>query len=167
MVAPLERGTICPGGADCVLGPGIALGVHVERRGADGLGLIAGYDFFMVDGDGVFELGALQVLRGGVRYVIDDAWRVHPFVDATFGVLAFGDTTRIATMGGMLTAGGGAEFELSESVAFVTALQAWFLATGPFVTVDGVTRSADFGVNAVLQIAIGVSIQVGPTVAPP
>jgi hypothetical protein len=166
-VAPIERSTICPVGHDCVIGVGVGVGVQVEWRSADRVGLVAGYDFWLLDGNGVYELGALHASRVGLRYVVDDATRVHPFIDAAVGLLAFGDAANVATLGGLVTAGAGAEIELTESVAFVAALESWFFATGSFVTPDGAWRSSGFGVNAALQITVGIAIQVGPMVAAP
>ncbi|AKF08599.1 hypothetical protein [Sandaracinus amylolyticus] len=163
--APIERSTICPPAAGCVLGLGVGVGVQIERRTADRVGLWAGYDFWLLDSNAVFELAALHAIRGGVRYVFDDSTMVHPFVDAGIGLMAFGDTASVATAGGLITAGGGAELELSESVVFVTALETWLFATAPFETPDAVERSSDFGVNVALQITIGISVLVGPAVA--
>lgn len=166
--APLARDTICPGAApQCVFGLGIGLGAQVEWRTADRLGLIAGYDFWMIDGGGVYEIGLFHALRGGLRYTLDDSMVVHPFLDVAIGVLAFGDTSTIATAGGLVTAGGGAEIELSESVMFVTSAEAWLFATAPFETRDGFVRAADFGVNVALQLTVGITVLVGPPVAAP
>lgn len=162
--APLERSTICPSGGACVLGLGIGVGAQIERRTADRVGLFAGYDFWLLDSNGVFELGALHAVRGGIRYVIDESSLVHPFVDAAIGFVAFGDTANVATVGGVVTAGGGVELELSESVAFVASAETWLFATAPFETRDAIARAGDFGVNVALQVAIGISVVVGPSV---
>lgn len=162
---PLERGAICPAAAGCVLGAGVVAGVRIERRSSDRVGLFAGYDFWLLDSDGVFELGALHAVRAGIRYVLDDSMLVHPFIEGAIGFLAFGDTANVVTLGGLVSAGAGAELELSESVAFVTSLEAWFLSTGPFTTREGATRADPFGVNIALQITIGVSVLVGPSAA--
>lgn len=161
--APLERSAICPAGAGCVLGAGVGVGAQIERRAADGVGLFAGYDFWLLDSGGVYEIGALHALRGGVRWVIDAATLVHPFVQGSIGFLAFGDTADAAALGGLITAGAGVEIELTESVAFVSALDAWVLSTGPFRAHDGVLRSDPFGVNVALQITVGVAVLVGPS----
>jgi hypothetical protein len=158
---PLERGSICPSGAACALGLGVGMGVLVERRTADRVGLFAGYDFWLVDGGAVFELGTLHALRVGLRYVLDDALAVHPFVAGAVGALAFGSTASVATAGGLLTLGGGVEVELSESVAFIGAAEAWFFSTAPFTTRDRVDRADGFGVNVVLQVTVGISVLVG------
>ncbi len=162
---PLERSAICPAGAGCVLGAGVVAGVRIERRSSDRVGLFAGYDFWLLDSDGVFELGALHAVRAGIRYVLDDSMMVHPFIEAAIGFLAFGDTANVVTLGGLVSAGGGAELELSESVAFVASLEAWLLSTGPFQTREGAIRADPFGVNIALQITIGVSVLVGPSAA--
>lgn len=162
---PLEQAAICPSSFDCVLGLGIGVGAQIERRTADRIGLFAGYDFWLVDSRGVFELGSLHAARGGLRYTIDDSLIVHPFVDASFGLIAFGDTGSIVAIGGVVTAGGGAEIELSSSIAFVTAFEAWFFATGPFTTRDGAVRANHFGVNVAIHLTIGVSVLIGSVTA--
>lgn len=164
---PILRDTICPPGHDCVLGLGLGIGAQIEWRSSDRIALFGGYDFWMIDASGVYELGALHALRGGIRYVLDDSLVVHPFLDVALGVLAFGDTASVATGGGVVTLGGGAEIELSESVAFVTSAEAWLLAMGPFGTRDGAVRSAGFGVDVAVQLTLGVSVLVGPAVAAP
>lgn len=167
-LVPLARDTICPPSAlQCVLGAGLGVGAQLEWRTAERVGLFAGYDFFMLDSGGVYELGTLHALRGGVRYTLDDSLVVHPFLDLAVGLLLFGDTANVAAGGGVVTAGGGAEMELSESVLFVTSAEVWMFATGPFTTRDGATRSADFGVNVALQLTVGVAILIGPSVVPP
>jgi hypothetical protein len=156
--APIERSTICPAGSACVLGLGVGIGAQIERRAPDRIGLFAGYDFWLVDSNGVFELGALHALRGGIRYVLDDATMVHPFLDAAVGLLAFGDTANVATLGGLVTAGVGAELELSESVCLFAAAEVWLFATGPFTTGDRVMRATGFGVDIALQLTLGIEV---------
>lgn len=163
--APIERSAICPPAEGCVLGLGVGVGAQIERRTADRVGLFAAYDFWLLDANGVFELGALHAARGGIRYVIDDSWLVHPFIDAAIGFVVFGDTGNVATVGGVITAGGGAELELSEAVAFVAAAEAWVFATTPFETRDAITRADPFGVNVALQITLGIAVVVGPSSA--
>lgn len=166
--APLARDAICPGAApECVFGLGLGVGAQLEWRMADRVGLFAGYDFWMLDSAGVSEVGTLHAIRGGLRYTLDDSQVVHPFLDVAVGLLAFGDTASVATAGGVVTAGGGAEFELSESVVFMSSAEVWMFATGPFETRDGFVRSADFGVNVALQLTVGIAVLVGPPVASP
>lgn len=162
---PLENETICPSGAGCVLGLGMGLGVQVEWRSADRVGLFVGYDFLLLDSNSVFELAALHTVRAGVRYIIDDDSLIHPFIEGGVGGIVFGETTNVVAFGGLVSLGGGMEIELSESVAFVSSLQAWFLSTSPFRTREGALRSDPFGVNVALQVTLGVSIQTGSLVA--
>lgn len=163
--APIERSAICPAGVGCVLGLGVGLGVRIEQRSADRIGLFVAYDFWLIDGDAIFELATLHAVRAGVRYVIDDSTMVHPFIEGAIGVLAFGDTASVVALGGLVSAGGGVELELSEAVAFVSTFEAWFLSTAPFQTREGTTRSDPFGVNVALQLTVGVSVLVGPYAA--
>jgi hypothetical protein len=113
----------------------------------------------------VFELAALHAIRAGVRYVIDDDSLIHPFIEGAIGGIAFGETASVVALGGLVSLGAGMEIELSESVAFVSSLQAWFLSTGPFRTREGALRSDPFGVNIALQVTLGISVLTGSLAA--
>jgi hypothetical protein len=166
VAVPIERGTICPAGPECVFGLGVGFGVELEWRFADRVGLITGYDFLLLDSKNVFELGTLHAVRGGLRYTLDDTTMVHPFIDATIGGLAFGDTASVATAGLLVTAGGGAELEIDGVVAFFAGLEAWLFATGAFLTRDGVLRANGFGVNVAIQITLGIAVVIEPAIEP-
>jgi hypothetical protein len=167
VAAPFERSTICPPGADCVLGIGVGLGAQLEWRLPDRVGIFGAYDFWILDSAGVYEIGAAHALRGGVRYTFDDTALLHPFVDGSIGVLTFGETGLVATVGGLVAAGGGAELEISGSVSIVGAAELWLFSTAPFQTRDGALRAAGFGVTAVVQVTIGLAVALGPVTAPP
>ena len=97
---PLVTSGVCPPDADCVLGACFGFGAGTEIRDVLGVGFIASYDFWLIDSGTVFELGTLHALRGGVRYTIDDASRIHPFIEGSLLLVAFGDTSTIAAAGG-------------------------------------------------------------------
>jgi hypothetical protein len=158
-VLPLERNDICPGDALCVLGGGAVVGVEVERRWPFGLGVLVGYDAWFVESGGVFELGVVQVVRAGVKYVFGDDWLLHPAVQIGAGALIFGDTGQVSTVGGALDLGVSAELELTESVALTFGAQTWLFTTTPFTTSrDRTARSEGLGVNASIQLNVGLSI---------
>ncbi len=165
-IVPLVDVQICPPGAQCVLGPGVGLGASVELRFPDRFAIIGAYDFGLVDSDSVYEIGALHAVRGGFRYVIDDASRVHPYLDVLGGFIAFGDTSTVATAGGVVCGGVGLELELSESVAITGSASAWLLLMAPFTARDRVLRASPTGADLVLQITLGVSVAVGPLTEP-
>lgn len=158
-VIPLERSDICPGDSICVLGAGAAVGVEVERRWPVGLGVSLAYDAWFVDSGGVFELGAAQIVRAMVKYAFGQAWAVHPTVHLGGGALVFGDTLRISTVGGAVDLGVTLEIELTASVMLTFAAQGWVFTTSPFTTTrDRTSRSEGLGINATLQLNVGLAI---------
>lgn len=159
-VWPLERTDICPGDSLCVLGAGGTFGIEIERRWSIGLGISLAYDAWFVDSGGVFELGVVQIVRAGLRYVFGTEWLVHPAVHIGGGALVFGDTLLISTVGGAINGGASAELELTESVALTAAAQLWFFTTSPFTTGrDRTPRSGGAGLNLALQASVGLTIQ--------
>lgn len=160
-VLPLERQNLCPAGFGCILGAGFGAGALVERRAADGVGLLVGYAVWLVDTGGVYEVGAVHCLRLGVRWVIDQSSRVHPFLEVMGGGLLVTDPLQALTGGGLVSLGGGVEVELTETVGVSVALELWGLAVGPFHTRDGARRAADFGVNVLGQLRVGLTVVIG------
>ena len=53
---------------------------------------------------------------------------VHPYVGAGVGAMLFGDTLRVASVGGVLDVLAGVEFELTETLSLTTGVQ-WRLFT--------------------------------------
>ena len=162
---PVVTSGVCPPDADCVLGSGFGFGAGLEIRDAAGVGFITSYDFWLIDSGTVFELGTLHAIRGGVRYTIDDASRIHPFLEGSLLLLAFGDTSTIATAGGGLSVGVGAEVELTESVTILSNLGSWLFSLAPFETQGGIRRSADFSIEVAVQLSVGVALTAGPLLA--
>lgn len=161
---PLERSAMCPPEHDCVLNAGVGLGVRVTHRTPDGLGWTVGYDLGVLDSASLYEVALLHVVRGAVRYVLDESSRVQPWLAGGIGVLLFGDASSIATGGGLVSFGGGAHVELSEVVALVGGVEAWLLAAAPFRTRDGTLRGDPFGVNVVVQVTLGAMVRFGALV---
>lgn len=164
---PIERQNVCPPAAaiprvGCVLGAGFGVGGLVERRGADGVGLLVGYQVWLLDSGAVYEVGAVHTLRIGVRWVIDATARVHPFLEVLIGALLLTDPGEARTGGGLLSLGAGMEVELTETVAVTVGLDLWAFAVGTFrSTRDDVLRAADFGVNLVSQLRVGLGVLFG------
>lgn len=160
-IVPLFRETLCPGNHECVFNAGVGLGMGIERRWPDGWGFLARYDVWILDAGSLYEIGTMHSARVGARYVIDQATSVHPYVEVLAGFLAFGDTTTVAAAGGGVTAGAGAEIELSEALVLDIDAELWTLATGFFMTRDGARRSDGFGANLALQISVGLEVLLG------
>ncbi len=110
---PLDNRSLCPTGVGCVLQGGGGLGVSLERRWPTGFGAFGAYDAWFLDSDSVYELGVQQALHGGLRYTMPTETVFHPLFDLSVGVMAYGDTFRIATVGGLAEIFAGAEIELS------------------------------------------------------
>lgn len=160
-VVPVYVGGLCPGGHECVMNAGVGIGVTVEQRWPDRVGLLLSYDAWVVDSDSIFEIGLMHSFRIGIRYVLDASLNVHPFIEASAAFLAFGETSEVAACGGAITAGGGAEIEISDSIALLLDAELWTLATGSFETRDGVHRSDGFGANLAVQISAGLEVLLG------
>lgn len=159
----LEESTVCPAGADCVFGGGFGIGGLLIRRAPDGIGLVVGYEVWLLDGGGVYEVAALHSLRLGVRWTIDVSSRVQPLLQATAGAMLLTDPAQATTAGGLVTAGGGLEVELTANVSVSLLAELAFLSVAPFRTRDGVVRAADFGVNVDLMTTAGLVIVLGDT----
>lgn len=160
-VVPVYVGGLCPSGHECVMNAGVGIGVSVEHRWRDGVGLLLSYDAWVLDSDSVFEIALMHSFRFGLRYVIDTSLNVHPFIGASAAFLAFGDTSQVSAIGGAVIAGGGAEIEISDSIDVLVDAELWTLATGSFETRDGVHRSDGFGANLAVQISVGAEVLLG------
>lgn len=161
VVLPFERSAVCPTAGACVLGTGFGAGGYFLGRLPIGLSLLAGYEVWLLDGGGVYEVSAIHSLRVGLRWILEPSARVQPYLQGTLGGLLLTDPAQASTAGGLVTLGAGLEVELTESVAlnFCGALDLFSLAA--FSTRDGLTRARDFGVNVGLEVQAGVVIQLG------
>jgi hypothetical protein len=163
-IVPVERSTICPASAECVLNGGVGLGVRAFYRNPDGLSWLGAYDLLAFDSDSVYEISLLHALRFGLRYTLDGRGRVQPWIGATVGPLAFGGPNSLATGGAVVTLAAGAHVELTESLSLVLAAELWTLGTGSFRTRDGVDRAQGFGVDVLFQASLGLNARFGELV---
>jgi hypothetical protein len=115
LALPLDNQSLCPRGVGCVLQGGGGIGASVERRSPNGFGFFGALDFWFLDSDSVYELGVQQALHGGLRYTMPTELVFHPVFDLSLGVMAYGDTFRVATVGALAQLFAGAEIELSET----------------------------------------------------
>src|SRR5512139_2124329 len=157
LVFPIVRTGICPNGTGCVGGNGAGASLWAERRFARGFGVGLGYDLWLIDGSGVFDTTVVQSFALGGRYVALADRAVHPTFGLSLGLLLLGDTFVVATYGGFLDLRVGIEVEISETVAFVSALGVRLVTTAAFTTkADGVARSQGFEADAVLGAQVGL-----------
>lgn len=155
-VAPFVD-SLCPSHTECLLKEGFGIGGSLERRWSFGGALVFGYDLSFLSGSGVYEVGTLQTLRAGAKYVIPFGTQLTPYVDLEVGALLFGDTFQVATAGGAVQVGAGIEYELSDTLSFVAGLVFRGFTTGSFITgADRVVRGRDPGASLALLIEVGV-----------
>ncbi len=159
VVAPISRAPLCPDGADCIFNAGVGVGGTIERRWVSGLALGLGYDVWLLDSSGVYELGIMQFVRATARYAFMPMNVVHPFIGVSIGALLFGDTLEVSTVGLEVEALGGIEVELTEAFGLWLAMPVRVLSTAAFVTRrDRVSRASDIGANLALALQAGIVV---------
>ena len=163
LVFPLERTQLCPPTSECIFGGGGAVGARVEWRWPRGLALGLGYDLWLLDGNGVYEITTVQTLQGGVRYYGLRDQLVHPYVAVDVGVLLLGDAFRRNTVGASLEGAVGIELEITSTLAFTSRLAFRGFSTGPFRSrSDGVARADEFGVDIATTLTVGLVLSQVP-----
>ncbi|MEM6962903.1 MAG: hypothetical protein AAF550_14345 [Myxococcota bacterium] len=172
LVMPVSNDQLCPGtvgaGEDaqrarCLFRLGGGIGGSLERRWNNGFAILTGAEFWFLDGNGVYELGVLQLLYGGVRYGMLPHRMVHPYVEITGGGLLFGDSFRVDSAGGAFGAGFGIEIELSAEVSLRIGNSWWFFSTTEFeADSDGLKRSVGSGLDVATTLQIGLAIFQAP-----
>lgn len=141
----------------CLLNEGIGVGGTVERRWQFGGALLLGYDLSFLSGSGVYEVGVLQSLRVGAKWVAPLDTALKPYIEVAVGALLFGDSFTIATAGGCLQFGAGGELEFAENLSLVVGIVFRGFSTGSFITPnDMVSRGNDPGANLALMLQVGV-----------
>jgi hypothetical protein len=89
------------------------------------------YEFSRHDSSNLLRVAILQQLRGEVRYYRDRGTRLTPYGAAGAGLVAFGPEWGMDTGGLVVTAGGGAEFQITQStVVGCAAMYRAFLLRG-------------------------------------
>ena len=154
---------LCPNGGTagassaCLLNEGMGVGGSVERRWQFGGALLLGYDLSFLSGSGVYEVGVLQTLRVGAKWVVPLDTSLKPYLEASVGALVFGDSFTIATAGGCLQFGLGGELEFADNLSLVGGVVFRGFSTGSFITPnDMVTRGSDPGANVAVMVQLGV-----------
>lgn len=158
-IAPIANEGLCPPSARCVFGGGGGVGGSVERRFATGFAIALGYDALFVDAAGVYEIGVIQFLRAAVRFIFFPRRLFHLVLDAGAGALVFGETFRVAAVGGALQFGIGGELEVTHAIAFTAELVTRVFTTTSFTSpTDGVRRSEGAAFDAAVALQLGVQI---------
>lgn len=157
VVFPFADRPLCPPEGACVFGGGGGIGGVVEWRYPSGWAFGAGYDLWLLDGNGVHELSTLQALRFITRRYFLPTRQIHPFVGAAVGGLLFGDAFRGNAAGGLIDVLVGFELEIGPTLSLVANAGARFFGTSRFTSrSDGIARASEAGVDgaAVLQVGL-------------
>ncbi|MFT3928236.1 MAG: hypothetical protein QM778_37255 [Myxococcales bacterium] len=151
--SPLDNHSLCPSGVGCVLQSGGGLGGSLERRWPTGLGAFGAYDVWFLDSDSVYELGVQQAFRGGVRYTMPTENIFHPLFDVSLGVMGYGDTFRVATVGALVEFFAGGEVELSATFGVRAGIGLRVFTVSPFRTERDSIERGQSGVFAEMFLA--------------
>lgn len=157
VVFPFADRPLCPPEGACVFGGGGGIGGIIEWRYPSGWAIGAGYDVWLLDGNGVHELSTLQALRLVGRRSFLRTRQIHPFVGAAIGGLLFGDAFRRNAGGGLVDLFTGFELEINATLAFVVDVGVRLFATSAFTSrSDELDRASDFGIDgaAILQVGL-------------
>jgi hypothetical protein len=156
LVTPIRPGRLCPAHADCIFNGGGGIGGALEWRYSKGLGIGLGYDGFFLNGNGVYELTVIQILRATLGYRMLMNSLVHPFVGVGVGVAVIGDKFHFSSLGGSVDLSLGVELEVSHLLAARFGLGLWLQTYGPFTSVNDSVRRASS-----LDLAIAGTLQIG------
>jgi hypothetical protein len=155
----LSNESLCPRGVGCVMRGGGGIGATIERRWPKGLGAFAGYDAWFLDSDSVYELGVQQALRGGARYTLPTDIVFHPVFEVGAGLMGYGDTFRIATVGGLGQLFAGGELELSETFGLRAGFGLRAFTHTSFTTQrDNVERGRHGAFSEAVYLEVGLTV---------
>ena len=158
LVVPVARGPLCPEREQCLFGVGWAIGIPFSYRWEQGTGLGFGYELWLNNANGVYEVTGTQAFTVLVRqtFLLDRS--VRPVLRVRGGFVMLGSSFRVDTVGGTAELAFGGEAEITPSSLFSFQLGGQILRTRPFTTAgDGVRRSERGGVNAALLVRVGVA----------
>lgn len=157
LVIPVAQKPLCPGGFECLFGVGWAFGFPFSYRFAKGTGLGAGYEFWVQNGNGVYEATIAQAFTALLRQSFLLSRSVHPVLRLRAGFLMLGPSFRVATIGATAEVAVGGEAELTPTTLFTFLLGGQILRTRAFTTqADGARRSVAGGVDAALILRVGI-----------
>ena len=158
LVIPVASKPLCPDDFECLFGVGWGFGFPFSYRWAKGMGLGVGYEFWLQNGNGVYEATIAQAFTALLRqsFLLDRS--VHPVLRLRGGFLMLGPSFRIATIGGTAEVAFGGEAELTPTTLFTFLLGGQILRTRAFTTqADGARRSVAGGVDAALILRVGIA----------
>jgi hypothetical protein len=154
---------MCPEGEACLLRKGGGVGLRLEWRFPSMISTGLGLDYSFIDGEGLYEVGTLATLRYTLRVHFLPLARVHPLIDVGIGGAIFGDFFSVDTFGGVADLRGGAEVEISDSMAVDFALGVRLLGLAAYTTeADDVRRGSPFGPSVMVGIHLGLVLLPAP-----
>lgn len=157
LVIPVADKPLCPDGYECPFGVGWAFGIPFSYHWPQGTGLGFGYEFWLQNGNGVYEATITQAFTVLLRQSFMAHRAVHPVVRVRGGFLMIGPSFRVQAIGGTAEIAVGGEAEISPTKLITFLLGGQILRTGAFTTeADGVQRGVAGGVNGALILRLGV-----------
>jgi hypothetical protein len=156
MALPVSTKRMCPPDAQCVFGTGFVLAGVLSRRWEPGSSLGFGYELWLQNANDVYEVGVSQVFAAVLQHRFRADKRVRPYLRLRGGLLLFGESFRVAALGGLAELGAGVELDATDHTAFTFNVGAAVLRTGSFTTPsDGVLRAADGAIDAAVLLRLG------------
>lgn len=158
-------GSVCPKGAltPCILGSGGGLAIRIGYRSRGPLYLGGAYEFSRMDSSNLLRLAILQQLRGEGRYYLEAGNRLTPYGSLAAGAVVYGNEWTASTVGPILGAGLGLEFQVTQSTVIGAALNyralvlhAWTDSTGQRRPED---RDLAFGLAHVIGFELTLELR--------
>jgi len=166
----VDTGRLCPEGAraPCILGSGTGLALRGGYRGRGPWFLGGAYEFSRHASSNLLRLAILQQLRAEFRRYLVEGQRVVPFAAAVAGGALYGNEWGVATSGGVVGLGGGAELPLSRTAVVGAQLTYRLLGLQGFRDSAGQLRQGDaLGLGLAQFVGLEVVFEVRAPLARP
>ncbi len=154
---PISPGTICPTGADCVLGGGLGLAGALRLHYPSGIAIGGALSVDFLDGNSVHEITTTVELGFNIRKAWLSAYQTHPFIEGEIGAVMLSDVFFPVAVGAAIDLRIGVASELSNRVSLISSLGVRLFSTSPYTSeADGVDRSSSFGIASIIQFRVGL-----------
>jgi hypothetical protein len=134
----------------CFLSSGGGVAVRVGHRSAGPIYYGLAYELSKQGSNNIYRLGILQQLRLEGRYYPNTGRAMQPFLQAGAGVTGYGNEWAIDTKGPMLSAGAGAQIQISRNTVVGVGVSYRALLLSSFTDSTGAYRPS--GVASLLGI---------------
>ncbi len=156
MAIPVSTKRMCPPDEQCVFGAGFALAGSVFRRWEPGMSLGFAYEFWLQTANDVYDLSVSQTFAAVFQHNFRSNRRLRPYLRLRGGLLLFGESFRVAALGGLAELGAGVEIDVTDHTAFTFNVGGAVLRTGSFTTPnDDVLRGTDGAIDAAVLLRLG------------